>query len=193
MAECEHTRDLKHHRRGKSSEQYLDKDIILNALNIPPGCIILDAGCGNGYMAKTFAEQLNGTGKVYALDPDDISINVLQSETEGTMIEPFIGDITKQIKLKDASINLIYMSTVFHGFTETQIAGFIQEVRRLLKPNGRLAVLEIVKEETPFGPPLDMRVSPGELKQTIPLNPTNLVMAGSYFYMQIFENEPRRT
>ena len=189
MAECENTRDLKHHRRGKSSEQYLDKDAILNALNIRPGQIILDAGCGNGYMAKALAEQLDGTGKVYALDPDEISISVLQSETEGTVIEPFIGDITKQTKLENASVDLIYLSTVFHGFNQTQIAGFLEEVQRLLKPKGRLAILEIVKKKTPFGPPLDIRLSPEELKQTIPLHPTTLTMAGQYFYMQIFENE----
>ncbi|MBN2316202.1 MAG: class I SAM-dependent methyltransferase, partial [Sedimentisphaerales bacterium] len=155
---------------------------------IRPGQIILDAGCGNGYMTKAFAEQLDGAGTVYALDPDEIAINGLQSETQGTMIEPFIGDITKQTKLEDASIDLMYLSTVFHGFTKNQVAGFLQEVLRLLKPNGRLAVLEIVKEETPVGPPLDIRISPEELKQTIPLHPTNLVMAGPYFYMQIFEN-----
>lgn len=189
MTECENTRDLKHHHRGKTSEQYLDKDGILDALNIRPGQIILDAGCGNGYMAKAFAEQLDGTGKVYALDPDEISISVLQSETEGTVIEPFIGNITKQTKLKNASIDLIYLSTVFHGFNETQIAGFNKEVQRLLKPKGRLAVLEIVKEETPVGPPLAMRLSPDELRQTIPLYPTSLIKAGPYFYMQVFENE----
>lgn len=189
MTECENTTNLKHHHRGKSSEQYLDKNTILNALVMRPGQIILDAGCGNGYMAKAFAEQLDGTGKVYALDPDEISINILQSETEGTVIEPFIGDITTQTKLEDTSIDLIYLSTVFHGFTETQIAGFLQEVRRLLKPKGRLAILEIVKEETPFGPPLDIRLSPEELKQIIPLNPTHLIMAGPYFYIQIFGNE----
>ena len=189
MTKCENTRNFKHHHRGKTSEQYLEKDAILDALDIRPGQIILDAGCGNGYMAKAFAEQLDGTGKVYALDPDEISISVLQSETEGTVIEPFIGNITEQTKLKNASIDLIYLSTVFHGFNETQIAGFNKEIRRLLKPKGRLAILEIVKEETPVGPPLDMRLSPEELKQTIPLNPMNLVMIGPFFYMQIFENE----
>jgi ubiquinone/menaquinone biosynthesis C-methylase UbiE len=188
MAECENIRDLKHHDRGKSSERFLDKDIIVNALNIHPGQIILDAGCGNGYMAKEFAERLEGTGKVYALDPDEILIEILRSQTEGTVIEPFVGDITEQTKLEESSIDLIYLSTVVHGFSENQVAGFLKEGKRLLKTKGKLAVLEIEKEETPFGPPLEIRFSPEELKERITLSPTDLVKVGQYFYMQIFEN-----
>jgi ubiquinone/menaquinone biosynthesis C-methylase UbiE len=188
MAKSKNISGPKYHQRDKSTEKYLDKDIIIKALNIRPGQIILDAGCGNGYMAKEFAAQLEGRGKVYALDPDEISIETLLLQTKGTVIEPFVGDITKQTKLKNSSIDLIYLSTVFHGFSENQAAGFLKEVKRLLKTKGKLAVLEIEKQETPFGPPLEIRFSPEELKEIITLKPADLVNVGQYFYMQIFEN-----
>ena len=54
-----------HRHRGKTSESFLNKDIILKELDILPGQTILDAGCGNGYMAKEFSKILNNTGKVY--------------------------------------------------------------------------------------------------------------------------------
>jgi len=85
-------------------------------------------------------------------------------------------------------VDLIYLSTVFHGFSKEDIDGFQKEVKRLLKPNAILAIIEIKKEETPFGPPLDIRFSPDELKETITLNPKSLVEVGEYFYMMIFEN-----
>lgn len=44
------------------------------------------------------------------------------------------------------------------------------------------------KKETPFGPPLDIRFSPDELKEAIILIPKSLVEVGKYFYMQVFEN-----
>ena len=93
MSECKNANEQKHHHRGKSSESLLDKAQILASLSITPGQTILDAGCGNGYMAKEFAKLTGKTGKVYALDPDTISIDILRSETAGTIIEPFIGDI----------------------------------------------------------------------------------------------------
>ena len=61
-------KDIKHHHRGKSSESILDKVAILKALDVRTGQTILDAGCGNGYMAKEFAELTGETGKVYALE-----------------------------------------------------------------------------------------------------------------------------
>lgn len=176
-----------HHHKGKTSEDYLDKAAILQALKIKPGQTILDAGCGNGYMAKEFARELNGDGLVYALDTDGKAINRLRAETELTFIEPIENDVTSETPLKASTIDLIYLSTVFHGFTEKEVTGFKSEVMRLLKPGGRLAIVEIRKEETPFGPPLDIRFSPEELRREIGMTPLETVNAGEYFYMQLFE------
>ena len=180
--------NMTHHHRGKSSEGFLDKDIILRELNILPGQTILDAGCGNGYMSKEFSRILINTGKVFAIDPDKEAIEALRKQTEGTNIEAMIGDITSITPLEASSIDLIYLSTVFHGFSESQIRNFQTETRRLLKPSGRLAVVEIQKKSTPFGPPLDMRFSPEELKRIVTLAPLTTVDVGQYFYMQLFCN-----
>ena len=173
------------HRR-KFTEGLLDNERILASLDVQTGQTIVDAGCGNGYMAKEFAKLTGKTGKVFALDPDSISIEVLRSETEDTIIDPFVGDITEETKLATSSIDLIYVSTVIHGFSQPQMEGFLKEVKRLLKPNGRLAIVEIKKEDTPFGPPLDMRYSPEELRQTINLTSAGFKDVEQFFYMQIF-------
>ena len=189
MAECKNAVNPKHHHRGKSSEGLLDRKCILSNLKITPGEVILDAGCGNGYMAKQFARMTGKRGRVYALDPDAVSIGVLKAETEGTVIEPFVGDMTEETKLAASSVDLIYLSMVIHGFSATQMGGFLKEVKRLLKPDGRLAIVEIKKEDTPFGPPLDIRLSPEELRKAIHLPPIRSIAVGRYFYMEIFAEE----
>jgi ubiquinone/menaquinone biosynthesis C-methylase UbiE len=173
---------------GKFSEGLLNDEKILANLDICAGQTILDAGCGNGYMTKKFSELVGNTGKIYALDPDERSIANLKNEVEKTNIEAFVGDITKPTGLKAASIDLVYLSTVFHIFSESQIEDFVAEIKRILKPKARLAIVNIKKEDTPFGPPVEMRSSPEELRRKVPLTPKILVEVSEHFYMQVFED-----
>ena len=171
---------------GKFSEGLLDDETILKKLKINLGQTILDAGCGNGYMAKKFSVLVGNAGKIYALDPDKESINKLRKEAEKTNIEALVGDITKTTEIKECSIDLVYLSTVFHIFSDTQIVGFEKEIKRILKPRAKLAIVNIKKENTPFGPPLEMRSSPEELRQKLSLTPRELIEVSEHFYMQIF-------
>ena len=83
---------------GKFSEGLLNEEIILENLNICPGQSILDAGCGNWYMAKKFSKLVGSTGKIYALDPDKGSIKNLKKEVKKkSNINALIGDITKKL------------------------------------------------------------------------------------------------
>ena len=178
-----------HHHKGKSSERFLNKELILQALDIQPGQTILDAGCGNGYMSKIFAEKVTPSGKVYALDPDADSIEVLRKETQGSNIEALVGDITKPSQINPSSVDLVYLSAVIHGFSKQEMQDLLEEARRLLKPNAILAFVEIEKKETHFGPPLEIRFSPEELQEIVPLAPLHTVRVGEHFYMQIFQNQ----
>ena len=178
----------KGHHKGNTTEHFLNKKLILKELNILPGQTIMDVGCGNGYMTKEFSKLVHHSGKVFAIDCAKEAIENLKEETRGTNIEPIEADITKITPVDEKSVDLIYLSTVFHIFSKEQIEDFQKEVKRLLKPNGKLAIIEIQKENTPFGPPLNLRYSPEELKKIIFLTFTTTVEVGQFFYMQIFEN-----
>jgi ubiquinone/menaquinone biosynthesis C-methylase UbiE len=177
------------HRR-RFTEGLLNVGVILKALNIQPGQTVLDAGCGNGYMAKVFSGAVSQSGKVVALDPDTYFIEILKDETKGTNIEAIEGDTTTRTGLKGSSVDLVYLSTVLHGFSKEQIQGFNREARRLLRPGAKLAIVEIEKKETPFGPPVESRFSPEDLKEIIPLVPVETVRVGEHFYMEVFQNKP---
>lgn len=173
----------------KYTDGLLDNRKILKSLNICTGQTILDAGCGNGYMARIFSGMVGNKGKIYAIDKDRRMIDCFEKGFETNNIEAFVADISKPTGLKDSSMDIVYLSTVFHIFTEAQIDGFVKEVKRILKPQGLLAIVNIKKEETPFGPPMEIRSSPEELRQKLPFAPEDLVEAGEHFYMQIFKKE----
>jgi SAM-dependent methyltransferase len=176
-------------RKWGTSEPDLNKVVILKALAIRSGQTIVDAGCGDGYMAQVFARALQGAGTVYAIDQATPDVMDGEQEPEAATICPVAADLTGVIPLPSGFIDLIYLSSVFHIFDEDQARGFMREVKRLLKPGGRLAIVDMVKRPTPIGPPLDMRRSPEELREMIDLAPAGLVEVGAYFYMQIFRKE----
>lgn len=192
MTKGETHEEVHHEHRGKFSEGLLDQERILNALNIQPGQTILDAGCGNGYMSKAFSRKVTQSGKVYAMDQDTYYLGLLRKETQGANIEAIEGDITRPSRIDRSSVDLVYVSTVIHGFSKQQVQAFVREVEHLLKPNGVLAIVEIEKKETPFGPPLNIRYSPEELKEIVPMAPLSTVQVGEHFYMQMFRNENAR-
>lgn len=179
------------HRR-KFTEGLLDSELILKSLNIKAGQIILDAGCGNGYMSKLFSKEVEPSGRVYAMDSDEYFLKILKYETQGTNIITIKGDITIQTELNESSLDLFYISTVIHGFSKKQMQGFLREAERILRPGANLAIVEIEKKETQFGPPMELRYSPEELREAVPMAPGNTVQAGEHFYMQIFKNRERQ-
>lgn len=175
-----------HEHGGKSSESFLDKNLILRSLNIQTRQHVLDAGCGNGYMAKEFSEHVGSGGKVYAIDSHKSSISELKQQMIQSNITVILGDVTKPMAIQDTSVDLVYLSTVLHGFDAVQVKAFVREVKRILKPAGVLAVVEINKNDTPFGPPMDIRYSPEEMIEAIDLDPETFTAIGDYFYMQTF-------
>lgn len=173
--------------KKRFTEGMLDNDLILQELNIASGQTVVDAGCGNGYMTMLFSEQVGESGKVYALDVNTHSIDTLRDRTAGKNIAPIACDISKSIPVASSSVDLVYMSTVIHSQSKTQLNGVVQEVQRLLCPGGLLAIVEIAKHDTLFGPPLKQRYSPEELQEAIPLFPIKTVTVAEHFYLQVFQ------
>lgn len=188
MPETHHKGEHGHEHKGKSSEGLMDKKEVINALDIKEGQTILDSGCGDGFMSKEFAKLVKSTGKVYAMDVDETAIEHLRKTAGTDTIRPIVDDITARTKLEESSVDLIYTSNVLHGFTESQMTGFLSEIQRLLKPGGILAVLEFKKENSPFGPPLNIRISPAELKDKIPLTLLKTADISDYFYLNLFQS-----
>ncbi len=170
--------------KGKFTEGIIDTELILKKLNILPGQTVLDAGCGTGYMSKLFSNAVTASGKVYALDHDTYFIESLKKEICGpTNIEAVKADISDCTPVSDASVDLIYTSTMLHTFRQKQMCGFIHESMRILKPESAMAIVEMVKKELPFGPPPELKYSPEELIKIIPMSQAEVIRVHENFYM----------
>ena len=106
--------------RQRFSDGLFDIDPILNVLAISPGQTVVDAGCGNGYMTKVFAELVGPTGRVYAVDVEQAFIDDFKEEIKTANVTTVIGDVTVGLDLPDNSVDLVYLSAVFPYFHQAR-------------------------------------------------------------------------
>ena len=155
---------------GFSTELFLVSDEILAELNLKGDEVFMDAGCGDGHNAIKVVEEYLPNGTVYAVDIYDASIEDMEIYKKENNIKNLINieaDITEGIpSIEDESIDVVLMVNVFHGFKASRkIDEAISEFGRIIKPNGKIAIMDYKAWEVPNGPPTQVRSSPEELEE----------------------------
>jgi ubiquinone/menaquinone biosynthesis C-methylase UbiE len=155
---------------GKSSFDLIDPCILWAELDLPPGIAFLDLGCGQGNYALAAAEIIGSTGVVYALDLWDEGVAILKEQAGRecrSNLQPLVADV-QQVPLGNNSVNVALMATVLHDLVEAGTsAGALEEVARVLKPGGRLAIVEFEKIDDPPGPARHIRLNPEEIENLV--------------------------
>lgn len=165
-SEHNHHQRRRHHR-GPSSYSMHDSEFVFQELKLAEGDFFLDLGCGAGDYAIRAAQMVGDSGLVFALDIWDGVIDHLTEEAtfQGLKnIKPMVTDITGRLPIEDNTIDVCFIATVLHAMDfEKNKKNLFNEIQRVLKPNGRLAIIECQKEDQPFGPRMQSRLSPEEL------------------------------
>ncbi|MBN2288676.1 MAG: class I SAM-dependent methyltransferase [Candidatus Glassbacteria bacterium] len=159
------------HKHGPTSFWMQDPKIVFSELRLEKGDCFIDVGCGTGDYAFAAAELVGATGKVYAFDIRPEVVAGLQERIAASgsnIIETKVSDVTEPLPLDDNCANVCFMATVLHAIDLGKHGQTVfREARRVLKPGGCLAVVECKKEEMPFGPPMEMRLSPEEIEKPV--------------------------
>lgn len=158
-----------HRTHGFSSVHFLDSDEILNELDLKGDEIFMDAGCGDGHIAIKVIEEYLPRGTVYAVDVYGESIEDMETYKNGNCVENLINieaDISKGIPgVEDGSIDVVLMVNVFHGFKASRtMDDAIEELKRIIKKDGKIAIMDYKAWDVPKGPPTAFRSSPEELE-----------------------------
>ena len=159
-----------HRAHGFSSVHFLDSDEIISELNLKGNETFMDAGCGDGHIAIKVVEEYLPDGTVYAVDVYDASIEDMEAYKAENNVENLINieaDITKGIPgVDDESIDVVLMVNVFHGFKASRTMDeAIDEFARIIKQDGKIAIMDYKAWDVPKGPPTAFRSSPEELEE----------------------------
>lgn len=160
------------HSLGGHLDSVLEPLRVLTEIGLTTGNTLLDVGCGEGRFSVPASKMVGMDGRVYALDASEERLGVLRgtiAEQSIANIEAFLGDVTERISVDDDSVDVCLMANVFHELVEDGvIKGEMGEIRRVLKPDGVLAIVDFKKDvERPPGPPLSVRLDAGEVEDVV--------------------------
>lgn len=116
-------------------------------LNVKPGMVICDMGCGNGFHTLPLAEAVGATGKIYGVDvqPEMIAMLRRRMEAKGIQnIEPIQG-LYHDPRLPPDSCDMILMVDVYHEFSHP--VQMLAAMRAALKKDGLLVLVEFRAED----------------------------------------------
>lgn len=166
-----HKRGCSPHRRGPSSFSLHDPVLVFGELKLKEGDSFLDLGCGVGDYSLQAAKIIGVSGVVYALDIQENLLDGLAEEAASqglNNIRTRVSNIDSPLAIGDGCIDVAFIATVLHLFNLNEDGKILfNEIRRVLKPEGRLAIIECKKEDLPFGPPMHLRHSPEELEAAV--------------------------
>jgi predicted methyltransferase len=140
-------------------------DQVISALRLSPSAVIADIGAGGGYFTKRFADHLGPNARIYAVDVQDIMIDRLQERVTAEKLEN-VEVIKAQFDdpaLPDNTCDLVFFSSVYKEIQNRP--AYMRKVRKALKSQGRVAILEYRLNELAPGPPRSMRLSPQQITE----------------------------
>ena len=159
---------------------------ILDEIGLKEADKLADIGCGIGYFSIPAADVIGSNGLVYALDVEEEMIEELDKRIMENKIDNIQTVITEEynFKLDDNSVTYALICTVLHEI-EDRIK-FLNETKRILNDGGNIAVVEWIKKESDWGPPISHRVDSSDVMSELldcGFKEISYVELNEYFYI----------
>lgn len=183
---------------GKSSFDLVDPSLVFAELRLRPDTVMLDLACGAGNYALAAAAIIGPAGTVHAFDlwPEGIAALRKSALSRGLMqVNAEVVDVSGRLPLPDRSVDVALMATVLHDLVEDGAEkgeGALREAARVLRPGGRLVVVEFEKVDSHPDPPAAIRLSPDEVASLVVpfgFRRERLLQVGNPLYLLSFVRE----
>jgi len=171
----------------------LDKNKILEHLNLKEGMIVADFGCGGlGYLTFPVSARIGRNGLIYAIDILKTNLSCIESKIKSDRVENIktvLADIEQRhtLDIADEALDrILLVNTLFQINNHNSV---FEIAVRLLKPSGQILVIDWQKKEHAFGPPSHHKIEKNnilKLSDKHQLKIVNDFEAGAHHYGIIF-------
>ena len=142
---------------------------VVRLLDLRSGISVADIGPGSGFFTIPFARAVEPAGRVLAVDLQPRMLEILGEKLQQTgsprNVE-LVHGAAHETHLEEGSCDLAFLGNVWHELEDP--AAFSREAARILRPDGRLAILDWRTDAPhPPGPPLDHRIAATDTAATL--------------------------
>jgi ubiquinone/menaquinone biosynthesis C-methylase UbiE len=114
--------------------------------DLRPGETALEVGCGTGAVARAARARVGPAGQVFAIDPSGEMIAVARRKAARRHVQvDFRVAGIEALPLPDASVDAALSSLMMHHLPADLKRTGLAELRRVLKPGGRLVIVDFGK------------------------------------------------
>ncbi len=140
-------------------------DYVWEKLNIEKPGVFVDIGAGTAFFSVAFLQK-STTSTIYACDSSEVMINWVKEN-----ISPKYPNIIplkteeNSVALDNGTVDLVFMINLHHELDNPSL--MIEESKRILKPEGKIFVVDWKKKDMPEGPPAKIRCVPEQVKEQL--------------------------
>ncbi len=153
-----HTFDPANWKKLESAERRakMNPARLAEAMSLKGSEVVLDIGVGTGFFAEEVAGHCH---RLIGLDHSEDMLNVFRGKESFKKLDNVELETSKadNLPFDDDSIDVVMHVNLFHEVGDVE--KFHGEIKRVLKPGGRLFCADWQAVKTEGGPPLDHRVS----------------------------------
>jgi len=115
----------------------------LRRAGLGPGMRILDVACGTGAVTHCAQQIVGDTGQVCGLDP---SVNMLHQARNNRKANLLVQGMAEWLPVRNSYFDVVSMGYALRHVSD--LRGTFREFLRILKPGGRMVILEISKPKS---------------------------------------------
>lgn len=180
---------------SEEREAALQPDFLLRDLGLGEGMTLADIGCGPGFFTIPAARIVGENGGIFAADIEGEMLSTTRSRANeaGLTNVRIVKTSDREIPIAPNTCDFVLLAFIIHEVEHR--ASFLHRAARLLKPGGRLAILEWEKVEETAGPPVEERLTPEDVvadAEAAGLKPVEERSVTPTQYLRVFERAPQR-
>ena len=119
------------------------RERLLKPARLQPGESVLDVGCGTGTLAIAAKRCVGSTGSVYGIDASPAMIARATSKAKKKGVEvAFELGLAESLVFPDGRFDVVLSTVMLHHLPRKPREQGVREMKRVLKPGGRLLVVD---------------------------------------------------